>query len=95
VKATQVLSPLEGLTVVELAGIGPGPFCGMLLADHGAEVGRVERVGGHPDPWARSPVLDRNRSSVVEADLKTSGGGSMVLASLRGRTFSSRAFARE
>ena len=36
---------LQGVTVLELAGIGPGPFCGMMLADHGARVIRVERPG--------------------------------------------------
>jgi crotonobetainyl-CoA:carnitine CoA-transferase CaiB-like acyl-CoA transferase len=35
--------PLAGLRVVELAGIGPGPFCAMVLADLGAEVIRVDR----------------------------------------------------
>ena len=38
--------PLAGVRVIELAGIGPGPFCGMLLADLGAEVIRVDRPGG-------------------------------------------------
>jgi alpha-methylacyl-CoA racemase len=37
--------PLEGLTIVEMAGIGPGPFAAMMLADHGASVIRVEREG--------------------------------------------------
>ena len=49
--------PLSGLRIVELAGIGPGPFAGMMLADHGAEVIRVERIGAArmgPDPLARS-----------------------------------------
>jgi len=36
--------PLEGLRAVEMVGLGPGPFCGMLLADMGAEVLRVDRV---------------------------------------------------
>jgi alpha-methylacyl-CoA racemase len=75
--------PLEGLTVVELAGIGPGPFCAMLLADHGAEVIRVQRVGGHPDPWGSSPFLDRGRSAVVEADLKSPEGVAAVLDEVR------------
>lgn len=51
------MGPLEGLTLLELAGIGPGPFCGMMLADMGAEVIRVERASsGHalPDPLQRS-----------------------------------------
>jgi crotonobetainyl-CoA:carnitine CoA-transferase CaiB-like acyl-CoA transferase len=38
--------PLAGIRVLEIAGIGPGPFAGMLLADMGAEVIVVERVGG-------------------------------------------------
>lgn len=49
--------PLEGLTIVEMAGLGPSPFAGMMLADHGAEVIRVERAGmiGIPhDPLLRS-----------------------------------------
>jgi alpha-methylacyl-CoA racemase len=54
--------PLNGIRIIEFAGIGPGPFCGMMLADHGAEVIRVERPGGRLDP--RDP-LSRNRKSVV------------------------------
>ena len=38
--------PLQGLRIVEMAGIGPGPFCCMMLADHGAEVIRIDRPGG-------------------------------------------------
>ena len=37
--------PLTGLKVVEFAGIGPGPFCGMLLSDLGADVVRIDRKG--------------------------------------------------
>ncbi len=54
--------PLAGIRIVEFAGIGPGPFCAMMLADHGAEVIRVERPGGVLDP--RDP-LSRNRSSIA------------------------------
>lgn len=58
--------PLEGLTIVEMAGIGPGPFAAMMLADHGATVIRVERDGllGIPN----DPLL-RNRRSIA-LDLK-------------------------
>ena len=46
------MGPLSGVRVVELAGIGPGPFCGMMLADMGADVIRVDRAdavrGGDP-----------------------------------------------
>jgi alpha-methylacyl-CoA racemase len=37
------MGPLTGLRVIELQGIGPGPFCGMMLADMGAELIRVDR----------------------------------------------------
>ena len=58
--------PLQGLTIVEMAGIGPAPFAGMMLADHGAEVIRVERagmIGISNDP------LQRSRRS-ISLDLK-------------------------
>jgi alpha-methylacyl-CoA racemase len=58
--------PLSGLKIVEMAGLGPGPFAAMMLADHGAEVIRVERAGmiGVPN----DPLL-RNRRS-ISLDLK-------------------------
>ena len=65
--------PLAGIRIIEMAGIGPGPFAGMMLADHGAEVIRVDRPG-HQSP---EPVLGRNRKSIV-VDLKTPEGISIV-----------------
>ncbi|MHB9755972.1 CaiB/BaiF CoA transferase family protein [Streptomyces sp. BYX5S] len=64
--------PLAGVRVVELGGIGPAPFCGMLLADLGAEVIRVDRPAeaGRPSPH---PVLQRGRRSVA-VDLKSPEG---------------------
>jgi alpha-methylacyl-CoA racemase len=64
--------PLAGVRVVEIAGIGPGPFCAMMLADMGAEVLRIDRLGpadlGLPvEP--RFSVLTRGRRSVA-LDLK-------------------------
>ena len=58
--------PLLGLKIVELAGLGPGPFAAMMLADHGAEVIRVERAGmiGIPN----DPLLRGRRS--ISLDLK-------------------------
>ena len=41
------VGPLEGMRIVEIAGIGPGPFCAMMLADMGAEVLRVDRRRAH------------------------------------------------
>ena len=58
--------PLCGLRIVEFAGVGPAPFCGMMLADQGAEVVRVERPGSRFDPC---DVLARSRRS-LEIDLK-------------------------
>jgi len=66
------MGPLTGLKVIEMAGIGPGPMCAMLLADLGAKVLRVDRVEpsglGSPRP-PRSNVLLRNRE-IVALDLK-------------------------
>jgi alpha-methylacyl-CoA racemase len=60
------MGPLSGVRIVEVAGIGPGPFCGMMLADMGADVLRVERTGTVCDP--RDP-LQRNRRR-MSLDLK-------------------------
>ncbi|MCX5267614.1 CaiB/BaiF CoA-transferase family protein [Streptomyces sp. NBC_00199] len=71
--------PLTGVRVLELAGIGPGPFAGMLLADLGADVVRVDRPGGSAlgiDP-ARD-VTNRNKRSVL-VDLKAPDGPARVL----------------
>ncbi|HYT09906.1 MAG TPA: CoA transferase, partial [Mycobacteriales bacterium] len=59
--------PLAGVRVVELAGIGPGPFAAMMLADMGAEVVRVDRVADVPDHAAgvSRDVLLRGRRSVA------------------------------
>ncbi len=62
---------LEGVTIIEMEGIGPGPFCGMMLADHGARVIRVARQGAR-DVEGKD-VLGRNRVR-VEADLKSEEG---------------------
>ncbi len=66
---------LQGVTVIELAGIGPGPFCGMMLADHGARVIRVERPGvkGRFGDAGNRDILNRNRE-VIELDLKDPAG---------------------
>jgi len=71
--------PLAGVRVVELAGIGPGPFCGMLLADLGAEVIRVDRPGGPPSPVPLDKdVTSRGKRRVV-VDLKHPRGAAVVL----------------
>ncbi|MFJ2901068.1 MULTISPECIES: CaiB/BaiF CoA transferase family protein [unclassified Streptomyces] len=71
--------PLTGVRVVELAGIGPGPFAAMLLADLGADVVRVDRPGGPGlgiDP--AHDVTNRNKRSVL-VDLKAPEGPARVL----------------
>uniref|UniRef100_A0AAU2JZG0 CoA transferase n=1 Tax=Streptomyces sp. NBC_00049 TaxID=2903617 RepID=A0AAU2JZG0_9ACTN len=71
--------PLAGVRVVELAGIGPGPFAAMLLADLGADVVRVDRPGG--GGLAVNPAYDitnRNKRSVL-IDLKSADGPARVL----------------
>ena len=73
--------PLSGLRVLEIAAIGPVPFAGMLLADLGADVVRVDRT--RPDPastWTdpRLDVLGRGRRSVA-VDLKSERGVEVVL----------------
>ena len=75
------MGPLHGLRVVELASIGPGPMCAMLLADLGADVVRVDRLepSGLGVPMApRFDVHGRNRRSVA-IDLKAAAGREAVL----------------
>jgi alpha-methylacyl-CoA racemase len=75
-----VAGPLDGLRVVELAGIGPAPFAGMVLADLGADVVRVDRPGAAPIfGEARHDLLGRGKRSVL-ADLKTDEGRTLVLS---------------
>ncbi|WP_417622925.1 CaiB/BaiF CoA transferase family protein [Parasphingorhabdus sp.] len=62
--------PLAGINIIEFAGLGPGPFCGMMLADQGATVTVLHRPGGAPDPRL---ALSRSRK-LVEVDLKSADG---------------------
>lgn len=64
--------PLQGLKIVEFAGMGPAPFCGMLLSDLGADVIRIDRPGGNPELAIIPPghdLLARGRRSIA-LDLK-------------------------
>jgi alpha-methylacyl-CoA racemase len=70
------MGPLAGFKIIELAGIGPGPFCGMMLSDIGAEVIRVERLGGAAQ--APKDVLARKRRNIA-LDLKSPEGVETVL----------------
>lgn len=72
------MGPLKGLRVVEMHGLSPGPYCGMLLADLGADIIRVERPGtAASGPAPRLDVLHRSRPS-IEVDLKSPEGVEQV-----------------
>jgi alpha-methylacyl-CoA racemase len=72
--------PLQGIKVLELAGIGPAPYACMLLADLGADVMRLERPGGGASAvMGRYDVLARGRRSVA-CDLKAPGASALALA---------------
>ena len=75
------MGPLKGVRVIEIASIGPGPFCAMMLADLGAQVVRVERIGGSP---LNLPVdlMNRGRQS-VGVNLKHPRGSEVVLDLVR------------
>jgi alpha-methylacyl-CoA racemase len=73
--------PLHGFTIVELAGLGPAPFCGMVLADLGAEVVRVDRVGAGSGGITGSggdDLLNRGKRSIA-VDIKQVDGVGVVL----------------
>lgn len=76
------MGPLEGIRVIEIAGLGPGPFCCMLLADLGADVLRVDRADAvtprETYEWPPDCVLNRGRRS-IGVDLKQPAGVEAVL----------------
>lgn len=80
------MGPLAGFKVIEIAGIGPGPFCAMMLADMGADVIRVDRSqsvrGGDPDS-PPADILMRGRRS-IGVDLKSPEGVETVLKLIEG-----------
>lgn len=72
------MGPLNGKRVIELQGIGPGPFCGMMLADMGAEVIRIDRAANAGKPAPTTDILARGRRSLA-VDLKNPDGVEAVL----------------
>ncbi len=72
------MGPLSGLKVIELQGIGPGPFCGMMLADMGAEVVRIDRASSAGQAARGIDILARGRKSIA-VDLKNPEGVATVL----------------
>jgi alpha-methylacyl-CoA racemase len=88
--------PLQGLKVIEFAGIGPGPFCGMLLSDLGADVVRIDRIGGPrggsrpaADKYSvtqrgrRSIAFDLKSPAAIEACLKLLENADVVFEGFR------------
>ncbi len=75
------MGPLEGIRIVEFAGLGPAPFCAMLLADLGAGIVRIDRrqaLAGRIDHDPRTQVMNRGRRSIA-VDLKNPAGRDAVL----------------
>lgn len=72
--------PLGSVVVTEIAAIGPAPFCGMVLADLGAEVIRIDRPGGGPTPIGSedNDVTNRGKLS-IGVDLKNPDGVEVAL----------------
>ncbi|MCH2263779.1 MAG: CoA transferase [SAR86 cluster bacterium] len=71
------MGPLKGLKIIEMAGIGPGPFCGMVLADLGAELIRVDRASAIGTGSKKEPS-NRGKKSIA-IDLKSKEGVEIVL----------------
>ena len=72
------MGPLNGKRVIELQGIGPGPFCGMMLADMGAEIIRIDRSANVGRAANVNDILARGRKS-IGVDLKNADGVETVL----------------
>jgi len=81
--------PLAGIRVVEFAGLGPAPFCGMLLSDLGADVVRIDRHGGSYQPWEvitrgrRSVALNLKSPEAVETALRLIDSADMLIEGFR------------
>ena len=76
------MGPLKGIKIIEIAGIGPGPFCAMMLADLGAEIVRVDRLSAKGS-GSEFDILNRGRRSIA-VDLKNPKGVETVLRLIEG-----------
>ena len=72
------MGPLNGVRIIELQGIGPGPFCGMMLADMGAQIIRIDRSTNVGREASTTDFLARGRQS-IGIDLKNPDGVATVL----------------
>jgi alpha-methylacyl-CoA racemase len=79
--AAQKPGPLAGLTIVEMAGLGPAPLAALMLSEMGAQVVRIERMASGKAFLALPPEhdLDRHGRSILKLDLKRSEGIGLVL----------------
>src|SRR6185295_9994767 len=84
------MGPLQGTKIIEFAGIGPGPFCAMLLSDMGAQVVRIDRKGGRggskfdiTSRGRRSLALDLKKPEAVEVALKLIAQSDALLEGFR------------
>jgi alpha-methylacyl-CoA racemase len=73
------MGPLTGISVVEVTGLGPAPFCAMMLGDMGADVVRIDRPGRPEARGPRDELLVRNRKRTVTLDLKAPAGVAAAL----------------
>ena len=75
------MGPLEGIKIIEFAGLGPAPFCAMMLADMGADVIRIERPKGQTGSLdvglGKHDILARNRR-VLHVDIKSADGQQLL-----------------
>jgi alpha-methylacyl-CoA racemase len=84
------MGPLKGIKIVEFAGLGPGPFAGMLFADMGADVLRIDRKGGRNPSKAevylrgrKTVALDLKKAEAVEAALSLIGRADALIEGFR------------
>ncbi len=80
------MGPLEGVRIIEFQGIGPGPFCGMILSDMGADIVRIDRAANVPEEAPDAPpgdLLARGRRS-IGIDLKNPAGVETALKLIEG-----------
>jgi alpha-methylacyl-CoA racemase len=72
------MGPLHGIRIIEIVGVGPGPYAAMLLADMGAEVIRVERPGGSMFSFSNNKDLLNRNKKCITVNLKTPEGVAVV-----------------
>ena len=77
------MGPLKGIRVVEFAGIGPGPFAAMMLADMGADVIRIDRIPAKRRDGSRPSALDLKGSEGIQAALRLIGKSDVLLEGFR------------